>query len=216
MEFSDAVQQSILDFLKSGNRQAALDFIAKTYHASQYDSKKLLETFERQYFPEIAKSKKFDAATCSGCLSAVLKVIAIIVAILGVITLGLGYFFPPLFGDNFNNRRVPVVVTGFSNTYDSAYVNLIYEYRDDQQVNIDTGTIDYDTARFDFGDTTEVSARDLGLGLGADELRAIEERQYWFYFAGTCVMIVAVVFWLASVTFRVKPHTSEQGRYSRK
>ena len=162
MEFSDAARQKILDFLKSGNRGAALDFISKTYHTSQYDSNKLLKAFEQQYLPQLPKSKKFDASNCSGCLSSFLKVIAIIVGILGIIILALGYFFVVLFGDNWKNRRVPAVVTGLYYPYpDSVYTNLIYEFRDRTQIKTDTGTVDYDTAFHHAGDTVEVLASDL-------------------------------------------------------
>src|SRR5262245_51692898 len=134
MEFTPDVKDILLNYLKDGQRDMALSYISRTFHTSNYDSRKLLEAFEAQFSTELksALPKKFDSEACSGCLSRILKIIAILVAIISIGIFALGYFFIDLFGDEWNYRQVPVVVKNLSYPYgDSTYVNLIYEYTKD-------------------------------------------------------------------------------------
>ena len=64
MEFTDENKQTILDFLKSGQRQAALSFISAKYNVSDEDAQKLLAAFEMQFRATIAATQAGISALC--------------------------------------------------------------------------------------------------------------------------------------------------------
>jgi hypothetical protein len=218
MEFTPEVKDIILNYLKDGQREMAISYISRKFHTSHYDSRMLLEAFESKFSAELKSAipKKFDSATCSGCLSRILKFIAILVAILAIGIFGLGYFFIELFGGEWNNRKVPVVVKALSYPYgDSTYVNLIYEYKKDGRLVLDTGSMNYESSAYQVGDTAKVYADDLGLGLDDETLKRMRDRQQGFYWVAGGVFFVALVFWMVSAVFKVRPPTTEGGRYSK-
>jgi hypothetical protein len=217
MELKPEARGIILNYLKDGQREMAVTYISLTFHISHHDSSKLLDVFETQFSKELKnpKSKSFDAATCSGCLSRILKIIAIFIGILSIGIYALGYFFVDWFGDNWNNRRVPVIITGAVYARpDSSYMNLIYEYRG-SETKTDTGTIEYEPKSFQVGDTIQVTARDLGLGFDEETKKVLAGRQQIFYLISGGVFLAALIFWVVGSVFKVSPPSKETGRYSR-
>lgn len=218
MQLTADAKAILLNYLKDGQREMALQYISRTFKTSQNDSQKLLEAFERQHSNELKDSlpKKFDGAACSGCLSKVLKVISIFLLFVSVVIFALGYFFITLFGEDWNYRQVPVIVKGTIYPYgDSTYVNLIYEYKKESLIILDTGTMSYDTSRYNLGDTATVYAHDIGLGLDEDTLHRMEERQRIFYYVGGSVVLVALVLLAVSAVFKIRPPVTEGGRYAK-
>lgn len=216
MEFTPEAKDILLNYLKDGQREMALDYIRRTFHTSHYDSRKLLEAFESQFSSELGSvlPKKFDSGACSGCLSKILRVIAIVVAILSLLIFGLGYFFIDLFGNEWNYRQVPVVVKGLVYPYgDSTYVNVIYNFEKEGRMLTDTSSMDYDASAIHIGDTVKVYADDLGLGLDSETLQRLRERQQVFYWVAGAVLFVALVFWTVSAVFKIRPPSTEGGRY---
>jgi len=218
MEFTPDVKDILLNYLKDGQREMAINYISRTFRTSHYDSRQLLESFEKQFKSELAGAfpKKFDSASCSGCLSRILKIIAILVAILSLLIFAIGYFFIDLFGNEWNSRQVPVVVNGLAYPYgDSTYVNLIYDFEKEGQVFTDTSSMDYASTMVQIGDTVKVYADDLGLGLDNETLERLRERQQTFYWVAGGVFFVGIVFWMVSAVFKVRPPSTEGGRYSK-
>jgi hypothetical protein len=209
----------ILNYLKDGQREMALQYVSRKFKTSHYDSQKLLEAVEREFGHELKGTlpKKFDGVACSGCLSKVLKVISVFLIIVSIGIFALGYFFIELFGDNWNNRQMPVIVTDMVYSYsDSSYANIIFEFEKDGRIEEDTSSLEYNTGYTHIGDTVKVFARDLGFGFDAEAMKHLEERQQVFYYVGASVITIALIFLAVSSVFKIRPPSKETaGRYAK-
>ena len=210
----------ILNYLKDGQHERAWQYISSKFKTSQYDSQKLVEAVEREFSHELTGvlPKKFDGAACSGCLSKVLKVISIFLIIISIGIFALGYYFIDLFGDQWNNRQMPVIVKDMVYSYsDSSYANIIYEYEKDGRLEEDTSSLEYNTSYAQIGDTVNVFARDLGFGLDAETLKRLEERQQVFYYVAVSIVTIALIFLAVGSLFKIKPPSKEieMGRYAK-
>jgi hypothetical protein len=209
----------ILNYLKDGQREMALQYVSRKFKTSHYDSQKLLEGIEREFGHELkgALPKKFDGVACSGCLSKILKVISVFLIIVSIGIFALGYFFIDLFGQNWNNRQIPVIVKDMVYSYsDSSYANIIYEFEKDGHIEEDTSSLEYNTSYTLIGDTVKVFAHDLGFGLDEETIKRLEERQQVFYYVGASVLTAALLFLAVSSIFKVRPLTKETaGRYAK-
>jgi hypothetical protein len=209
----------ILNYLKDGQREMALQYVSRKFKTSDYDSRKLLESIEREFGHELKSvlPKNFDGAACSGCLSKVLKVISVFLIIVSIGIFALGYFFIDLFGEQWNNRQMPVIVKDMVYSYsDSSYANIIFEFEKDGRIEEDTSSLEYNTGYTHIGDTVKVFAHDLGFGLDAETIKRLEERQQVFYYVGVSVITIALIFLAVSYLFKVRPPSKETaGRYAR-
>jgi len=206
MELANENREKILALLKAGQRDAALRFIAAQYGTSDEDSKKLLKAFELQYGnfvkPETS-TKSPNLSGCSGCLSAVLKVISILIGVFGIGSFAVGYFIPNLFGDEWNNQLVPVVVSGKSYSRpDSSYVNLIYQYPNGAEIKTDTGTVEYVPDQYLSGDTIHVTASELDMPWNDDLNKKLRETQQGVYLFGGILLFIATLFWFTGSIFK--------------
>ena len=210
MDSIDADKVILLAYLTTKQREEALKYISKRHNTTPEESEKLLKAFELEFDKIIHEppAKNFDAATCAGCLSGVLKVVAVLMALFGVALFGIGYFITDLFGDRWNNRMVPVVVSGYIYSRpDSSYVNIIYQYQDGTELKSDTSTIEYDLGFNSVGDTLHVVASDLDIALDEEVKQKLTETQEAVYIGGGVALFFALVFWL--VGSRIKIYASK-------
>jgi hypothetical protein len=209
----------ILNYLKDGKREMALEYVSRKFKTSHYDSQKLVEGVEHEFNHELkgALPKKFDAAACSGCLSKILRVISIFLIIVSAGIFALGYFFIDLFGEQWNSRQIPVVIKDYSYRYsDSTLANPIYEFEKDGSIQVDTHSMEHKISLYPIGDTIQVYARDLGFGLDTETIKRLEERQTIFYYISVSVLTIAVIFLATSYLFKVRPPSKETaGRYAK-
>lgn len=219
MELSADAKAVILNYLKDGQQEMAVQYVSQHFHISLYDSQKLVETVAREFSHElkgVLPRKKPDARSCSGCLSAILKVISVLLILAGAGVFALGYFFFDLFSSQWNNRPVPVVVTDLEYIYaDSLYAHAIIQFEIDGQARMDTSLLDYNTQYTHVGDTINMKANDLGLPLDADTIARMKKQQRFIYSIAGSVLLAAVIFWLVAVVFKVRPPSTEGGRYSK-
>lgn len=218
MPLTPEAKDIILNYLKDGNRDMALQYINRMFRTSQYDSQKLLEAVEYEFSDELKSGLPPKSATgCSGCLTTLLKVISILLLIAGVGVFAIGYFFIDLFGHEWNNRKVPVVITGFVNPYADttyAYAFLVYKFDKNGQTQIDTTTMDYHKSYNHIGDTIQLSAKDIGLPLDAETISRMKKTQQFIYAIGGCATLAAVIFWLVTSVFKTRPPSRKvAGRY---
>jgi hypothetical protein len=220
MQLTADAKAVILNYLKDGQREMALQYISRTFHTGHYDSQKLLESVEREFSQELKgflPSKKFDANACSGCLSKLLKIISILLIIVAAGIFALGYYFIDLFGKEWNNRQMQVIVKDYFYPYnDSTSARPIYEFEKDGKVELDTNSMPYNTSVYQIGDTINVFAHDLGFGLDTETITRLEERQTVFYYIGVSIITIALIFLAASAVFKIRPPSKETaGRYNK-
>lgn len=212
MEFTDENKQTILDLLSTGQRQAAISFISTTYRVSEADAQKLLAAFEAQFHTVIQRAPTPITNTlsgCSGCLSRILKVIAVLIALLGIGTFGIGYFMPDLMAmlaRNFSsspNLYVPVTVVDqyYYATPDSSNVRLIFEIPYNNQVAYDTSNIIYSANMYSKGDTLRVQADQLSVFKPLTDQAIQSEFQKGIYILGGALLFIAFIFWLVGEKF---------------
>lgn len=209
----------ILNYLKDDQREMALQYVSRKFRTSQYDSQKLLEAVEQEFGSELkgVLPKKFDGVACSGCLSKILKVISIFLIFISTGIFALGYFFIDLFGKQWNNRQLQVVVKDYVYYYsDSTSGRPVYEFEKDGKLQLDTNSMEYNVAMYPIGDTINVFARDLGFGLDSETVTRLQERQQVFYYVGASVITIALIFLAVSSVFKIRPPAKETaGRYAK-
>ena len=201
MEFTDENKQAILNLLRTGQSDAAKQFIASRYGATAEDSKKLLEAFEYQFSNLIQEGSppQNSSAGCAGCLSGVLKVMAILIGIGGAGTMVIGYFLTNLFGETWNNKWESVMVSGYTYSRpDSSFVNLIYQYRSGVELKLDTGTIEYPPGLYHSGDTIRIMASELDRSMDEEVLLKLKETQEVIYLFGGAGLFIALLIWFVS------------------
>ena len=212
MEFTDENKQTILDFLKSGQRQEALSFISAQYTVSSEDAQKLLSAFENQFRATITAPSRTQVTAnsgCSGCLSGILKAIAVLVGFLGLGILGIGYYMPELIGSlakSFSstaNITVPVTVVDqyFYTSPDSSNVRLIFEVNYNNQIQYDTSNTIYSANMYFKGDTLRVQAHELNFQKPLTDLALQNDFQNGLYVFGGALLFIALIFWLVGSKF---------------
>ena len=212
MEFTDENKQTILDLLNSGQRQAAVNFISAKYNVSGADAQKLLSAFETQFQVAVGgtpTSQTTSSSGCSGCLSGILKAFAILIGLLGIGTLGVGYYMPELIGSLTNNFKMPVnlkvPVTVVDQYYyaspDSSNVRLIFEIKYNNQVKYDTSNTIYSANMYFKGDTLRVEARELDFQKQLPNLAFEAQIQNGLYILGGALLFFALIFWIVGSKF---------------
>jgi hypothetical protein len=212
MEFTDENKQTILDFLKSGQRQAALSFISAKYNVSDEDAQKLLSAFEAQFRATIELTPAIQATSAfgfSGCFSGILKVISVLIGFLGLGILGAGYYMPEVLGGLAKNLtapenlRVPVTVVDqyFYASPDSSNVRLIYEIKHNNQTKYDTSNTIYSVNMYFKGDTLLMESHDLNFKKQLTDLALKAQLQNGLYILGCALLFFALIFWIVGAKF---------------
>ncbi len=218
MEFTDESKQTISDLLNAGTRDAALQFISSKYGVSTDDARKLLAAFENQFRTSTQRPpvQTFNLAGCGGFLSGIMKIISVLTGIIGIGTIGFAYLAPDLIGSLEKKINVPVVVTDkVFHSPDSSQVRLIFRYAVKGHMKYDTTNTIYSAGMYQPGDTIRVESSELDIKYDVANSEQVAEARDAIYISGGVALFIALVFWLVSSRFKVKPPSVDAGRYAR-
>jgi hypothetical protein len=197
MEFNDENKRTILELLKAGNRNTALQFISATYKVSASDAEKLLVAFEIQFKEAILSSPATSVVTgVTGCFSGILKFISIISAMVGLGIAGFGYFAPDLIDDAKEKLMIRVTVANkIFHGPDSLNERLIYQYQDAGEVKYDTGNTIYSAGMYQVGDTLHVNGNEVDAPNDLKNSEGVADVKLGLYLVGGFVFLFGLIFW---------------------
>jgi hypothetical protein len=202
MDFTEESKQAILNLLKTGQRNVALQFIASQFRVSTSDAQKLLEAFELQYghlLQPVPPAKAANLSGCAGCFSGMLAIISALFFSLGILVIGVGHFISDWMDEANENRMVSAIVAGkYFTTPDSGSVKLILEYNNEDEVRYDTGKLEYPANMYQPGDTIQIASGELGFLNELSKTQPVEDTQKGIYFVGGVFIFMGVIAWLIS------------------